>query len=135
MASASPNKSTKDDLNYADDQSIRMSGFDELAKMDEDEAVLRANGHAAAMPRQFNWLSALGLGFSITNSWIGYFVSDLSIPYSCPFTHNSQSCFGQNLIYGGAQATIFSLIVAFFCQGIVTLGVGELASAYPVCLN
>lgn len=80
MASAGPNKSTKDDFKAADEQSIRMSGFEELAKMDEDDAVLRANGHAAAMPRQFNWLSALGLGFSITNSWIGYFVSDFFIP-------------------------------------------------------
>lgn len=40
-----------------------------------DDAILRANGHEAAMRRQFNWLSALGLGFSITNSWIGYLVS------------------------------------------------------------
>lgn len=41
---------------------------------DDDDAILRMNGHEAAMPRQFNWLSALGLGFSITNSWIGYLV-------------------------------------------------------------
>lgn len=43
-----------------------------------------------------------------------------------------QSCFGQNLIYGGAQTCIFSLLVAFLTQGIVTLGLAELASAYPV---
>lgn len=42
---------------------------------DDDDAILRANGHAAAMPLQFNWLSALSLGFSITNSWIGYLVA------------------------------------------------------------
>lgn len=45
------------------------------SKEDDDDAVLRANGHEAVMPRQFNWLSSLGLGFSITNSWIGYLVS------------------------------------------------------------
>lgn len=39
---------------------------------DEDAA---ARGHTPAMPRQFSWLSALGLGFSITNSWVGYLVS------------------------------------------------------------
>ncbi|PYI01459.1 choline transporter, partial [Aspergillus sclerotiicarbonarius CBS 121057] len=66
------------------------------------------------MPRQFNCLSALGLGFSITNSWVGYL-----------------SCFGQNLIYGGAQACICSLVVAFVVQLIVTLGLAELASAFP----
>lgn len=45
---------------------------------------------------------------------------------------DEQSCFGQNLIYGGAQTCIFSLVVAFLTQGIVTLGLAELASAYPV---
>lgn len=44
---------------------------------DIDDAVLRANGHASDLKRQFNWLSALGLGFSITNSWVGYLVSQL----------------------------------------------------------
>lgn len=39
-----------------------------------DDAVLRANGHKSELKRQFNWLSALGLGFSITNSWAGYLV-------------------------------------------------------------
>ncbi|KAE8381889.1 amino acid/polyamine transporter I [Aspergillus bertholletiae] len=86
----------------------------EVPIKDDDDAILRANGHQSAMPRQFNWLSALGLGFSITNSWVGYL-----------------SCFGQNLIYGGAQACIFSLIVAFMIQFIVTLGLAELGSAFP----
>lgn len=40
-----------------------------------DDLILRANGHKLQMRRQFNWLSALGLGFSITNSWVGYLVS------------------------------------------------------------
>lgn len=52
-----------------------MENVCQLKKEDEDDAILRANGHEAAMPRQFNWISALGLGFSITNSWIGYLVS------------------------------------------------------------
>lgn len=33
-----------------------------------DDAVLRAQGHEAAMPRSFSVMSALGLGFSFTNS-------------------------------------------------------------------
>ncbi|CAI7587944.1 unnamed protein product [Penicillium bialowiezense] len=94
--------------------SIEAGGCELLSKGDEDDAILRANGHEAAMPRQFTWVSALGLAFSIINSWVGYL-----------------SCFGQNLIYGGAQTCIFSLVVAFLTQGIVTLGLAELASAYP----
>lgn len=41
-----------------------------------DDAILRAQGHDAAMPRSFSIMSALGLGFSITNSWVGYAVSN-----------------------------------------------------------
>ncbi|KAB8262170.1 choline transporter [Aspergillus pseudonomiae] len=99
----------------ADDQSIIPGTVTDISKdADDDDAILRANGHQTAMPRQFNWLSALGLGFSITNSWVGYL-----------------SCFGQNLTYGGAQTCIFSLIVAFIVQFIVTLGLAELGSAFP----
>ncbi|GJP90889.1 choline transporter [Aspergillus niger] len=80
----------------------------------KDDAIVHAHRHVQPMPRQFNWISALGLGFSITNSWVGYL-----------------SCFGQNLAYGGAQACIFSLVAAFMVQVIVTLGLAELASAFP----
>ncbi|KAL5342282.1 choline transporter [Aspergillus crustosus] len=81
---------------------------------DDDDAILRANGHTQAMPRQFSWISALGLGFSITNSWVGYL-----------------SCFGQSLIYGGPRICIFALVIAFVVQFTVTLGLSELASAFP----
>ncbi|KAK4499995.1 hypothetical protein PRZ48_008181 [Zasmidium cellare] len=83
-------------------------------KQDADAAVLAANGHEAVMRRSFSWLAALGLGFSITNSWVGYL-----------------SCFGQNLNYVGPAAVIFGLLAAFFCQGFVSLGLAELASAFP----
>ena len=79
-----------------------------------DDAVLRAQGHEAAMPRSFSMMSALGLGFSITNSWVGYL-----------------SNFGQNLIYGGPQSVIFGLLVATVAQWTITLGLSEIASAFP----
>ena len=44
-----------------------------------DDEILRANGHEAVLERQFSWISALGLGFSITNSWVGYLVSSLLV--------------------------------------------------------
>ena len=65
--------------------SIRPGILDE--KGDDDDAILRANGHEAAMPRQFSWLSALGLGFSITNSWVGYLVSDSKCDCRNQFKH------------------------------------------------
>ncbi|KAF2963967.1 hypothetical protein GQX73_g9605 [Xylaria multiplex] len=85
-----------------------------LTKDNIDDAILRANGHKSELKRQFNWLSALGLGFSITNSWAGYL-----------------SCFGQNLIYGGPLSCLIGLVIAFIVQFTVTLGLSEIASAFP----
>jgi choline transport protein len=48
------------------------------------------------------------------NSWIG-----------------ALSTFGQGLRYGGPQAVIFSLLAATAIQWILTLGLAELASAFP----
>lgn len=52
--------------------------------------------------------------FSITNSWVGYL-----------------SNFGQNLTYGGPQNVIFGLLVATAVQWTITLGLSEVASAFP----
>ncbi|KAL8969325.1 MAG: hypothetical protein Q9183_002054, partial [Haloplaca sp. 2 TL-2023] len=81
---------------------------------DLDDANLRAQGHEAALQRRFSPLAAIGLGFSITNSWVGYL-----------------SNFGQNLIYGGPQVVVFGLLVATAVQWIITLGLSEVASAFP----
>jgi choline transport protein len=43
----------------------------------------------------------------------------------------SLGTFGQNLRYGGPQVVIFACLVAAFVQWIVTLGLSELASAFP----
>lgn len=48
------------------------------------------------------------------NSWVG-----------------ALSTFGQNLRYGGPQVVVFALLVAACIQWIVTLGLCELASAFP----
>ncbi|KAL6357261.1 hypothetical protein LRP88_07419 [Fusarium phalaenopsidis] len=79
-----------------------------------DDNILLAQGHVPVMRRSFNLLGTLGLGFSITNSWVSY-----------------ASCFGQSLLYGGPQATVFGLIVACAVQWIIILGLAEQASAFP----
>ena len=57
---------------------------------DVDDVILRANGHDAVLKRQFRWFSAIGLAFSITNSWIGYLVSLLRYsPHSSALTKMS----------------------------------------------
>ncbi|KIV82016.1 hypothetical protein PV11_04157 [Exophiala sideris] len=76
--------------------------------------LVQAQGHSQVLRKDFSTLASLGLGFSITNSWIGYAAS-----------------FGQNIIYGGAQNAVFSLIVAAVVQSFITGGLSELASAFP----
>ncbi|MDI1485701.1 MAG: hypothetical protein OHK93_003890 [Ramalina farinacea] len=113
---------------------------------DADNAHLRAQGHQAALERRFSPLAALGLGFryvsaiivcrlvqrvefqlqaadtreaySITNSWVGY-LSNL----------------GQNLRYDGPRSVVFGLLVATIVQWIITLGLSEVASAFPSAGN
>ncbi|KAM5343328.1 hypothetical protein ACJ41O_014294 [Fusarium nematophilum] len=81
---------------------------------DIDDNILLAQGHVPVLKRSFDLLGTLGLGFSITNSWLSY-----------------ASCFGQSMLYGGPQATVFGLIVACAVQWLVILGLAEQASAFP----
>ena len=80
----------------------------------QDDAVLLAQGHKAAMRRSFSPFAAIGLSFSITNSWVGYL-----------------SCFGQNLAYAGPNSVVFGLLVAVVVQWIITLGLSEISSCFP----
>ena len=41
------------------------------------------------------------------------------------------SCFGQNLAYAGPQSVVFGLLVAILIQWTITLGLSEIASAFP----
>ena len=80
----------------------------------KSNAILLAQGHKAVMRRSFSPFAALGLGFSITNSWVGYL-----------------SCFGQNLVYAGPNSVVFGLLVAAAIQWTITLGLSEISSCFP----
>lgn len=60
----------------ADQKLQRVPSVLEGDSKEVDDAILHAQGHEAVrvLTRQFNWISALGLAFSVTNSWIGYLV-------------------------------------------------------------
>ncbi|KAI1613406.1 putative amino acid permease [Exophiala viscosa] len=79
-----------------------------------DEAALRAQGHKGELPRQFSAFSALSLAFVITNSWIGY-----------------AAVFVTPLLAGGGPAVFWGVIVSFVVCTLITLGMAELASAFP----
>ncbi|GKZ32101.1 hypothetical protein AbraIFM66950_001240 [Aspergillus brasiliensis] len=81
---------------------------------DLDEAILRAQGREAELVRSFSWIGALGLAFSIVNSWLSY-----------------AACFGVAYSYGGGQIATFSPLLSALTQLVMLQGVAELASAFP----
>jgi choline transport protein len=83
-------------------------------ELTEDEIQLLAQGHVPELPRQFGLLSALSVAFSTTNSWIGY-----------------SAVFFVPLLAGGGPTTLYGLIVASIACLFITLGLAELASAFP----
>ncbi|KEF63764.1 uncharacterized protein A1O9_01742 [Exophiala aquamarina CBS 119918] len=89
-------------------------GASNSENLSADELELRAQGHIGELPRQFGVLSTLSLAFTITNSWIAY-----SAVFVIP------------LIAGGATCVVWSLVIGFVVCSIITLGLAELASAYP----
>ncbi|PTU20299.1 hypothetical protein P175DRAFT_0510223 [Aspergillus ochraceoroseus IBT 24754] len=78
------------------------------------EIILIHQSHGPELTRSLSWLGALGLAFSISNSWIGY-----------------AATLGTMLTYGGGQTSLFGAILGGVAQWIVLLGTAELASAFP----
>ncbi|KAL4742094.1 amino acid permease-domain-containing protein [Aspergillus similis] len=116
MATSGPEtkgESTHDSSNGTNPDNIT-SILTDTDTTNTDDLILQANGHKPQLHRQFNWLSALGLGFSITNSWVGYL-----------------SNFGQIMTYGGPRLVIVGLILAFLAQSIISIGLAEIGSAFP----
>lgn len=70
----------------------------------KDQAELQAQGHEEQMPRQFSLLAAVGLAFSITNSWVAI-----------------SAIFQQPLTAGGGPGVIYALVVASFACFIISL--------------
>ena len=79
-----------------------------------DEIQLRAQGHVGELPRQFSPLSTLALAFSITNTWVGY-----------------AATFVTPLFAGAGPAVFWAPIIACIASLLITLGLAELASAFP----
>ncbi|PLB54719.1 amino acid transporter [Aspergillus steynii IBT 23096] len=79
-----------------------------------DDEILHLQGHDASMPRSFSSVASIGLAFSITGSWVGYL-----------------SCFGASITFAGPQNVVLGLVVGTVVQWIITLGLAEIASAFP----
>ncbi|CAM1505252.1 Fc.00g108890.m01.CDS01 [Cosmosporella sp. VM-42] len=87
-----------------------VSQYDDL-----DDLELEAVGYQREMPRQFTVLSLGALSFTLTCTWLGV-----------------GSSIGIGITDASAAGTIWSLPIAGFMTVIVSLGMAELSSAYPV---
>jgi choline transport protein len=80
-----------------------------------DALELEAAGYQQAMPRRFSLWSLSALSFTLTCTWLG-----------------TGSSIGISLTEASSVGTLWSLPIAGVMTTIVSLGMAELASAYPV---
>ncbi|GJN65987.1 hypothetical protein PLICBS_000003 [Purpureocillium lilacinum] len=85
----------------------------EMANIDEVE--LEAAGYVQAMPRQFSMWSLGALSFTLTCTWLG-----------------TGASLGIGIGEAGPAGALWSLVVAGVMTLVVSAGMAELASAYPV---
>jgi hypothetical protein len=84
------------------------------SELNYDELQLQAQGHEQDMPRRFSLWTMFAIAFTITSSWVGFSTS-----------------VGISLLYGGPAAVVYGQIVGALSCALITLGLAELASAYP----
>jgi len=86
-----------------------------LQEVRVDDLELEAAGYHRAMPRRFTFWALAALSFDLTCTWLG-----------------TGSSVGLSLTEAGPAGTLWSLVIAGGMTMIVSAGMGELASAYPV---
>lgn len=85
------------------------------SSVNSDALELEAAGYSQAMPRRFSLWSLGALSFTLTCTWLG-----------------TGSSIGISLTEASSAGTLWSLPIAGVMTTIVSLGMAELASAYPV---
>lgn len=80
-----------------------------------DDLILEAAGYSRSMPRQFSIWSLGALSFTLTCTWLG-----------------AGSSIGISLGEASSAGSLWSLPIAGVMTMIVSAGMAELASAYPV---
>jgi choline transport protein len=88
--------------------------MDEQTNNNQDDRELEAQGYKRAMPRRFSLLSLLSLSFALTATWNGF-----------------GSAIGTGLAEFSSAGILWTLVIAASMSFIVSLGMAELASAYP----
>ena len=79
-----------------------------------DDQVLEEQGYVPQLQRRFSLLAVLSLSFALTATWNGF-----------------GSAFGTSFAEAGPAGTIWTLPIAAIMNLVVSVGMAELASAYP----
>lgn len=91
------------------------STMDDSVSANLDDLELEAVGYKREMPRQFSVWSLSALSFTLTCTWLGF-----------------GSAVGTGITEASGAGAIWSLAVAGLMTAVLSLGMAELASAYPV---
>jgi choline transport protein len=86
-----------------------------INNINDDDAELEASGYTREMPRRFSIFSLFALAYALICTWNGF-----------------ASAIGNGLRQGSSAGSIFLLFPAAAMIGIVSLGMAELTSAFPV---
>lgn len=79
-----------------------------------DDRELESQGYTPALARRFSVGSLLSLCFALTATWNGF-----------------GAAIGASLATSSSAGTIWTLVIAAIMNFVVSLGMAELASAYP----
>lgn len=82
---------------------------------DNNDVELETHGYRREMPERFTVFSLIALSFSLTGSWAAL-----------------GSSIGISIKEASSAGTIFSPLIGATMTGILSIGMAELASAYPV---
>ncbi|KAL5340928.1 amino acid permease-domain-containing protein [Aspergillus crustosus] len=105
---------TNDNLPRALDRQPDLEKLPAHTSPSNDDTQTGLDNAAPKLDRSISLLGALGLAYTITNSWMSY-----------------AATFGTSLVDGGGSTAVFTLIIAAAAQWIVLLGVSEMVSAIP----
>lgn len=92
-----------------------LATMEELAKYDVDDLEVTAVRYKAEMPRRFTVFSMMALSFALTCTWSGV-----------------GSSMGISLTEASSAGTIWTIPIAGCMTAVVSAGMAELASAYPI---
>ncbi|KAK4497422.1 hypothetical protein PRZ48_011873 [Zasmidium cellare] len=102
-------------MSGTDNEKLPATDPSSSSTMDPDDALLLAAGYKRTMPRRFTPLTLMSLSFTLTGTWLG-----------------TATSLGIALTEASSAGVLYSLVLAGVFTAILSYGMAELASAYPI---